>query len=70
MTDDPDICRAAKLLIDQHGADSGLRAVERAHCDVSETRYARLLSRTLALNLEAVSDLDCRQSQLSVVAGP
>jgi hypothetical protein len=27
---DPDIFRAAKLLIDQHGADAGLRAAERA----------------------------------------
>ena len=30
MTSDPDIFRAAKLLIDQHGADAGLRAAERA----------------------------------------
>jgi hypothetical protein len=30
MTSDPDIYRAAKLLIDQHGADAGLRAAERA----------------------------------------
>ena len=28
MTSDPDIYRAAKLLIDQHGADAGLRADE------------------------------------------
>jgi len=30
VTSDPDIFRAAKLLIDQHGADAGLRAAERA----------------------------------------
>ena len=30
MIDDPDIFRAAKLLIDQHGADAPLRAAERA----------------------------------------
>ena len=30
MTFDPDIFRAARLLIDQHGADAGLRAAERA----------------------------------------
>jgi len=29
MTSDPDIFRAAKLLIDQHGAEAGLRAAER-----------------------------------------
>jgi len=31
MTDDLDLYRAAKLLIDQHGADAGLRAAERAN---------------------------------------
>jgi len=30
VTSDPDIYRAAKLPIDQHGADAGLRAAERA----------------------------------------
>jgi hypothetical protein len=30
LTSDPDIYRAAKLLIDQRGADAGLRAAERA----------------------------------------
>jgi len=30
MTSDPDIFRAAKLLIDQHGEDAPLRAAERA----------------------------------------
>ncbi len=30
MTSDPDIFRAAKLLIDQHGKDAPLRASERA----------------------------------------
>jgi hypothetical protein len=30
MTSDPDIYCAAKLLIDQHGADAGLCAAERA----------------------------------------
>ena len=30
MPNDPDIYRDAKLLIDQHGADAGLRAAERA----------------------------------------
>jgi hypothetical protein len=30
VTSDPDIYRAAKLLIDQHGADAGLRAAGRA----------------------------------------
>ena len=30
MTSDPDIYRAAKLLIDQHGENAGLRAAERA----------------------------------------
>jgi len=30
MTDDPDIFRAAKLLIDQHGENAPLRAAERA----------------------------------------
>ena len=30
MTSDSNIYRAAKLLIDQHGADAGLRAAERA----------------------------------------
>ncbi len=30
MTSDPDIYRAAKLLIDQHGEDAPLRAAERA----------------------------------------
>ncbi len=30
MTDDPDIFRAAKLLINQDGAGAGLRAAERA----------------------------------------
>jgi len=30
VTSDPDIYRAAKLLIDQHGADAGLRVAERA----------------------------------------
>jgi len=30
VTSDPDIYRAAKLLIDQHGADAGQRAAERA----------------------------------------
>jgi len=30
LTSDPDIFRAAKLLIDQHGADVGLPAAERA----------------------------------------
>src|SRR5579859_3890589 len=30
VTTDPDIYRAAKLLIDQHGTDAGLRAAERA----------------------------------------
>jgi len=32
MTSDPDIYRAANLLIDQHGVDVGLRAAERADC--------------------------------------
>jgi hypothetical protein len=30
MIDDPDIFRAAKLLIDQHGDDAALRAAQRA----------------------------------------
>jgi hypothetical protein len=30
MIDDPDIFRAAKLLIDQHGDDAALRARQRA----------------------------------------
>jgi hypothetical protein len=30
MTNDPDFYRAAKPLLDQHGADAGLRAAERA----------------------------------------
>ncbi len=30
MSGDPDIFRAAKLLIDQHGTEAGLRAAERA----------------------------------------
>lgn len=30
MTSDPDIFRAGKLPIDQHGADAGLHAAERA----------------------------------------
>ena len=30
MTSDPDIYRAAKLLVDQHGEDAPLRAAERA----------------------------------------
>ena len=30
MTSDPDIFRAAKVLIDQHGSDAGLRTAERA----------------------------------------
>ena len=30
MTSDPDIFRAAKLVIDQHGKDAPLRAAERA----------------------------------------
>ena len=30
MTDDPDIFRAAKLLIDQHREDAPLRAAQRA----------------------------------------
>ena len=30
MTSDPDVYRAAKLLIDQHGEDAPMRAAERA----------------------------------------
>jgi len=30
MVDDPDIFRAAKLLIDRHGDDAAIRAAERA----------------------------------------
>jgi hypothetical protein len=30
MIDDPDILRAAKLLIDQHGEDAPMRAARRA----------------------------------------
>jgi len=30
VIDDPDILRAAKLLIDQHGEDAALRAAQRA----------------------------------------
>jgi hypothetical protein len=30
VIDDPDIFRAAKLLIDQHGADAPIRAAQRA----------------------------------------
>ena len=30
MIDDPDIFRAAKLLIDQHGDDAAIRAAKRA----------------------------------------
>jgi hypothetical protein len=30
MIDDPEIFRAAKLLIDQHGEDAALRAAQRA----------------------------------------
>jgi hypothetical protein len=30
MVDDPDIYRAAKLVIDQHGDDAAIRAAERA----------------------------------------
>ena len=30
MIDDPDIFRAAKLLIDQHGDDAAMRAAQRA----------------------------------------
>jgi hypothetical protein len=30
MTSDLDVFRAAKLLIDQHGADAGVRVAERA----------------------------------------
>jgi hypothetical protein len=30
LTDDPDIFRAAKLLIDQHGNDASTRAAQRA----------------------------------------
>jgi hypothetical protein len=30
MIDDPDILRAAKLLIDQHGDDAAIRAAQRA----------------------------------------
>jgi hypothetical protein len=30
MIDDPDIFRAAKLLIDQHGNDAAIRAAQRA----------------------------------------
>ncbi len=30
MIDDPDIFRAAKLMIDQHGADAPIRAAQRA----------------------------------------
>jgi len=30
MIDDPDIFRAAKLLIDQHGDDAAIRAAQRA----------------------------------------
>ena len=30
MTHDPDIWRAARLLIDQHGEDAALRAAQRA----------------------------------------
>ena len=30
MISDPDIFRAAKLLIDQHGADAAIRAAQRA----------------------------------------
>ena len=30
MIDDPDISRAAKLLIDQHGDDAAIRAAQRA----------------------------------------
>ncbi len=30
MIDDPDIFRAAKLMIDQHGEDAAIRAAQRA----------------------------------------
>jgi hypothetical protein len=30
LISEPDICRAAKLLIEQHGADAGLRPAQRA----------------------------------------
>jgi hypothetical protein len=30
VIDDPDIFRAAKLMIDQHGADAAIRAAQRA----------------------------------------
>ncbi len=30
MIDDPDIYRAAKLMIDQHGEDAAIRAAQRA----------------------------------------
>ena len=36
MVDDPDIYRAAKLLIDQHGADAAISAAGRAHLLLEE----------------------------------
>jgi hypothetical protein len=36
MIDDPDIYRAAKLLINQHGEDAALRAAQRADALLEE----------------------------------
>ena len=50
MTSDPDIFRAAKLLVDQHGEDAPLRAAERADelLDGGDTEGAAIWRRILA----------------------
>ena len=45
MTSDPDIYRAAIVLIDQHGADAGLRAAPSAPITMSANRGPRLAMR-------------------------
>jgi hypothetical protein len=55
MIDDPDIFHAAKLLIDQHGADAPVRAAQRAdelleEGDVEGSRVWRRI-------LEAIEEL-------------
>jgi hypothetical protein len=50
MIDDPDILRAAKLLIDQHGGDAPIRAAQRADelLDVGDMDGAMVWRRILA----------------------
>ncbi len=55
MIDDPDIFRAAKLLIDQHGEDTPIRASLRADQLLEEGDVdGALVSRRI---LEAIEDL-------------